>query len=155
MEVVIKDGYSLKQGRRALRHSNYRLTVRYGRVYTIKANDGRQPDSKRQLECRDLLMKANVMAKDDIARKGRKKYWERMAQKSGYKTAIGCARAYYIKVLKNKVVAHISCHHFVPHGFYHIHNDDGSYRSFYIDNVSWQICPYKRKLIRLYKQCLV
>lgn len=155
MEVVIKDGYSLKQGRRALRHSNYRLTVRYGRVYTIKANDGRQPDSKRQLECRDLLMKANVMAKDDIARKGRKKYWERMAQKSGYKTAMGCARAYYIKVLKNKVSVRKSSYDIVSHGFCYIHNELSSCRTSHIDNVSWQICPYKRKLIRLYKQCLV
>lgn len=105
MEVVLNDNKNLKQARRALRHSGLRLTVRYGRIYTIKAKEIKQPRTDKQQRNWQVMEKANKLADAELRREGGKEEWEKRARETGYKTARGCVRAYYIKIIKEKMDA--------------------------------------------------
>lgn len=100
--IVLKDGVTLKGARRMMtKHGgSFRITKRNGRLYTFKKFKCVQPNTAAQMECRELLKRANKMAREDIKKTGRKEYWEKKACEMGYKTAMGCARAWYIAELK-------------------------------------------------------
>lgn len=101
----MNDNVTLKGARRMLTMNggSFRITRRNGKLYTIRIAKSKQPNTEKQLECRELLKRANEMAREDLVKAGRKKYWEDMARKKGYKTAIGCARAWYIAWMKGEV----------------------------------------------------
>lgn len=103
--IILHDGVTLKGARRiiTMRGGDFRITRRFGSLYTFKKFKCKQPNSEKQMECRDLLRRSNEMAREDMAREGRRDYWERMAKERGYKTAVGCARAWFISVLKREM----------------------------------------------------
>lgn len=97
--IVLKDGITLKGARRALtmRGSTLRITQRNGKLYTFRKFRCVQPNSEKQMEWRERMRRANELAREDMARDGRKEHWAKMAKERGYKTAIGCARAWYMR----------------------------------------------------------
>lgn len=105
--IELAKGVTLKGARRILnkRGENVRITRRHGKLYTIKTVVGKQPNTDKQLECRELLKRANVMVKEDLAKPGRREHWEKMAKETGYKTVVGCARAWYVAWMKGEAEA--------------------------------------------------
>lgn len=103
--VQLSHNVTLRGARRALtiHGSSFALTLRNGRVYTYRVRPVRQPNTAAQLHARSLLQQANILARRDLLRPGRRAYWQRRAASSGYKTAIGCARAHYISRLKSRL----------------------------------------------------
>lgn len=104
--LELADGCSLRRARRVMteRGSGFRLTLRGGRLYTMKRVRCVQPDSVEQLKCRELLVRANEMARRDFEEVEKVEYWKKKAEETGYKTARGCARAWYVRMLKERVV---------------------------------------------------
>lgn len=102
--IVLNDNITLKGARRIMtkRGGSFRITKRNGRLYTFKKFKCIQPNTEAQMECRELLKRANELAKADMSKEGRREYWEKKAGEMGYKTAMGCARAWYIAELKGK-----------------------------------------------------
>lgn len=105
--IVLKGGITLKGARRMMttHGSSLRITQRHGKLYTFKRFKCVQPNSDAQLECRELLKRANEQAKSDMKEEGRKHYWTEKAREMGYKTAMGCARAWYISELKGRALS--------------------------------------------------
>lgn len=99
-ELRLTDMSKMKQARRLLRRSGIRLTVRNGRVYTIKATAIEQPRTAKQLKNWAIFTEANRLTDRDLRENSRKRMWRRRAIKEGYKTARGCAKAYYVKMIK-------------------------------------------------------
>lgn len=115
--IELHNGVTLKGARRILtrRGSSFRLTLRHGRLYTFRKFHCQQPNSPAQIRCRNLLVEATRLAKADMARPGRLDFWTLRAASTGYKTAIGCARAFFIAQLKaNSSLAADSVHDDVP-----------------------------------------
>lgn len=102
--IVLKDGVTLKGARRMMtKHGgSFRITKRNGKLYTFKKFKCKQPNTAAQIECREMLRKANERAREDMTREGRREYWAKKAEEMGYKTAMGCARAWYIAEMKGK-----------------------------------------------------
>ena len=75
--------------RRRMRRAGLRVTVRWGRLYTIEAVEIRQPDSEAQLRARGVLARASAMAKRELEN-----------AEMGYRTGRGACVAHYIKRLK-------------------------------------------------------
>lgn len=102
--IELSEGVTLRGARRILtkRDSMFRITKRHGKLYTIKKVTCSQPNTEAQMECREMLTEANKMVREDMAREGRKEYWTRMAKEMGYKTAVGCARAWYMSEMRGK-----------------------------------------------------
>ncbi len=90
----------MKGARRLFGRSGYRLTVRYGRIYTICATEQRQPNSAAQRMARTIFAEANRLAVNELQNAERREHWEEEAHRRGYKTAIGACRAYYVGRLR-------------------------------------------------------
>lgn len=75
--------------RRGMRKAGIRLTVRWGKVYTVMATETRQPDSAAQLRAREVLAQASEAAKKELADPERRLYWTMNAAEMGYKTVRG------------------------------------------------------------------
>ena len=86
--------------RRRMRRAGLRVTVRWGRLYTIEDVEIRQPDSEAQLRARGVLARASAMAKRELENPERRLYWDCHAAEMGYKTGRGACVAHYIKRLK-------------------------------------------------------
>ena len=86
--------------RRRIRPSGLRITVRWGRVYTIAPAETHQPDTEAQLRSRSLLSRASALAKRELADPSRRLYWDTHAAGLGYKTARGACIAHHIRRLK-------------------------------------------------------
>lgn len=92
----------MKGARRLFGRSGYRLTVRYGRIYTICATEQRQPNTAAQREARAIFAEANRRAVSELQSEARREYWKEQAQREGYKTAIGACRAYHIGMVREE-----------------------------------------------------
>ena len=90
--------------RRRMRHTGLRVTVRWGKVYTIDAVEIRQPDSEAQLRMRALMARASVLAKRELENGERRLYWDTHAAEMGYKTGRGACVAYYMRRLRAEAV---------------------------------------------------
>lgn len=101
MKLVLVDDSMLKRARRLMRRSGKRLTVRNGCVYTIESKAIVQPRTERQLRNWALFTLANRLTDRDLRDNGRKRYWKRRARLEGYKTARGCAKAYYVRMVRS------------------------------------------------------
>ena len=86
--------------RRRMRSSGLRITVRWGKVYTIDAVEIRQPDSEAQLRMRALMARASALAKRELECAERRLYWDTHATEMGYKTGRGACVAYYMRRLR-------------------------------------------------------
>ena len=86
--------------RRRMRHTGLRVTVRWGKVYTIDAVEIRQPDSEAQLRMRALMARASALAKRELENGERRLYWDTHAAEMGYKTGRGACVAYYMRRLR-------------------------------------------------------
>lgn len=92
----------MKGARRLFVRSGYRLTVRYGRIYTICATGQRQPNTAAQREARAIFAEANRRAVSELQSEARREYWTEKARQRGYKTAIGACRAYHIGMVREE-----------------------------------------------------
>ena len=59
MKLILHPRASLRTARRLIRPSGYRLTVRFGVVYTVRAVPQRQPHTPAQLTARAIFAEAN------------------------------------------------------------------------------------------------
>ncbi len=89
--------------RRRMRKSGLRLTVRWGRVYTVAAVEARQPDSEAQLRARDVLARASEAAREELRDAERRLYWDTHAAEMGYKMARGACVAHHVRRLKEEM----------------------------------------------------
>lgn len=105
--IELSENVTLRGARRILtkRDSAFWITRRHGKLYTIKKFSCEQPNTEAQMRCRELLMRANEMAREELAKERGRETWGKKAREMGYKTAIGCARAYYVAKLKGKELA--------------------------------------------------
>lgn len=74
MKIDLVSMSKLPAARRQLRRSGIRLTVRYGQVYTIRATDARQPDTRAQLRMRNIMAQASALAKTELENQERLHY---------------------------------------------------------------------------------
>lgn len=95
----------MKGARRMFGRSGYRLTVRYGRIYTICATEQQQPNTAAQREARAIFAEANRRAVSELQSEARREYWTEKARQRGYKTAIGACRAYHISMVREEYEA--------------------------------------------------
>ncbi|MCQ2203480.1 MAG: hypothetical protein MJZ15_03445 [Bacteroidales bacterium] len=97
---------NIKRARHLFRHSNCRtnITVRNGRIYTMRYNPGVQPRTESQEKSWSLFKEANRLTTADFHNPSKKAYWQqKLKSQSRYKTARGLARAYYINLLRQRV----------------------------------------------------
>lgn len=109
MKLVLKsnDALTIKRMRSVYRRrvGHSRITIRYGNVYTMRYNPGRQPRTESQEKSWSLFKEANARVAADFANPARKAHWvRRQRQQSRYKTARGLARAYYMQVLRTQIL---------------------------------------------------
>ena len=95
---LVSMGY-VRYVRRRMRGSGLRLSVRWGRVYTVRDVSGSQPDSEAQLRSRSVLAMASARAKVEMAVAERRLYWDTHAAEMGYKTGRGACVAYHVRCL--------------------------------------------------------
>ncbi len=86
--------------RRRMRREGMRITVRWGRVYTMGARTGQQPDSEAQMRARGILARASEAAKREMEDEARRLYWTEHAAEMGYRTARGACVAYHVRRLR-------------------------------------------------------
>ncbi len=86
--------------RRRMRREGMRITVRWGRVYTMGARTGRQPDSEAQMRARGILARASEAAKREMEDEARRLYWTEHAAEMGYRTARGACVAHHVRLLR-------------------------------------------------------
>ena len=96
---LVSMGY-LPYVRRRMRRSGLRLTVRWGKVYTVEAVEIRQPETEAQLRARDVMARASAAAKREMTDPERRLYWMTHAAELGYKTARGACVAHHVKRIK-------------------------------------------------------
>ena len=96
---LVSMGY-LPYVRRRMRRSGLRLTVRWGKVYTVEAVEIRQPETEAQLRARDVMARASAAAKREMTDPERRLYWDSHAAGLGYKTARGACVAHHVKRIK-------------------------------------------------------
>lgn len=103
-KVQLIHGVTIKQARNQLRRNNatFRLTIRNGAIYTFKKFICQQPNTQSQIEARNRLKEASRLAAIDMQNPIQNLYWQQQKNILGYKTAIGCAKAHYIALLKSK-----------------------------------------------------
>lgn len=111
MRLTLKEhnAKNIKRARHIMRAGSCRqsLTLRNGKLYTMRYNPGRQPRTASQQKSWSLFAEANRLTTADFHNPSRKAYWQKkFEQQSRYKTARGLAKAYYIKVLKAKMSSH-------------------------------------------------
>ena len=95
-----REAYGLRTARRLIRPSGYRLTVRFGAVYTLRIVPQRQPHTPAQLTARAIFAEANRLAVNELKNTEHRAYWQREALRLGYRTAIGACRAYHVRRLR-------------------------------------------------------
>ena len=105
---LTRNSIALKKTRRVLKASNMTMRVWGGRIVVSSWPSYKDPKSKKQLACRNRFQEANMLMMADFCRVGSLKYWTLRAKKENYKTAKGCARAYYYNELKQRD-AHTEC----------------------------------------------
>ena len=105
---LTRSSIALKKTKRVLKASNMTMRVWGGRIVVSSWPSYKDPKSKKQLACRNRFQEANVLMMADFCRVGSLKYWTLRAKKENYKTAKGCARAYYYNELKQRD-AHAEC----------------------------------------------
>ena len=96
---LVSMGY-LPYVRRRMRRSGLRLSVRWGKVYTVAAVECVQPETEAQLRARDVLARASEAAKMEMNDPERRLYWTTHAAELGYKTARGACVAHHIRQIK-------------------------------------------------------
>ena len=96
---LVSMGY-LPYVRRRMRKSGLRLTVRWGKIYTVAAVECVQPETEAQLRARDVLARASEAAKREMGDPERRLYWDSHAAELGYKTARGACVAYHVRRIK-------------------------------------------------------
>lgn len=103
-KVQLIHGVTIKQARNQLRRNNatFRLTIRNGAIYTFKKFICQQPNTQSQIDARNRLKEASRLAAIDMQNPIQNLYWQQQKNILGYKTAIGCAKAHYIALLKSK-----------------------------------------------------
>ena len=101
---LVSMGY-LPYVRRRMRRSGLRLSVRWGRVYTVAAVECVQPETEAQLRARDVLARASEAAKREMSDPERRLYWDSHAAELGYKTARGACVAYHVRRIKAEEAA--------------------------------------------------
>lgn len=84
--------------RRTIKRADNRWTVRvkYNKVCVMRTPTHRDMKTEAQLECRERFRVVNDKVAKEFKDPARRFYWEKRAHKEGYKTARGCARAFYI-----------------------------------------------------------
>lgn len=90
--------------RRRVKKMDKRWTVRvkYRKVCVMRSPVHADVKSDAQLKCREKFRLVNERVAEEFAQPERVRYWTQKARRDGYKTARGCARAYY---MRNLVVA--------------------------------------------------
>ena len=101
---LVSMGY-LPYVRRRMRKSGLRLTVRWGKIYTVAAVEITQPETEAQLRARDVLARASEAAKREMNDPERRLYWTMHAAEMGYKTARGACVAHHVRRLKEEEAA--------------------------------------------------
>jgi hypothetical protein len=99
---LTRSSIALKKTKRVLRASKMTMRVWGNRIVVSSWPSYKDPKSKKQLACRNRFQEANVLMMADFCRVGSLKYWTLRAKKENYKTAKGCARAYYYNELKKR-----------------------------------------------------
>lgn len=110
MKIVLKDNnaQNIKRARHIFRCYTHRmsLTIRHGRIYTMRYNPGTQPRTESQERSWSVFKEANRLTTADFHKPQRRAYWQqRLKSQSRYKTARGLARAYYIALLKRHIAS--------------------------------------------------
>lgn len=103
MKLTLHPHASLRTARRLIRPSGYRLTVRFGVVYTLRIVPQRQPHTSAQLTARAIFAEANRLAVNELKNTEHRAYWQREALRLGYRTAIGACRAYHVRRLRESL----------------------------------------------------
>ena len=96
---LVSMGY-LPYVRRRMRKSGLRLTVRWGKIYTVAAVEITQPETEAQLRVRDVMARASEAAREEMCDPERRLYWDSHAAEMGYKTARGACVAHHIRRIK-------------------------------------------------------
>ena len=96
---LVSMGY-LPYVRRRMRRSGLRLSVRWGKIYTVAAVECVQPETEAQLRARDVMARASAAAKEEMCDPERRLYWMTHAAEMGYKTARGACVAHHIRRIK-------------------------------------------------------
>lgn len=105
MEIILNDNATVAQARRLFRNkkrSRCRITVRFGRLYTIAYAPAVQPRTMSQCRNWNLFARANARVARDMKNEALASRWRKRARKYGYKTARGAARAYYIAMFQKR-----------------------------------------------------
>lgn len=105
MEIILNDNATVAQARRLFRNkkrSRCRITVRFGRLYTIAYAPAVQPRTMSQCRNWNLFARANARVARDMKNASMASRWRKRARKYGYKTARGAARAYYIAMFQKQ-----------------------------------------------------
>lgn len=101
--LISDDPHTIKQARSLFRRKvgHSRLTLRNGKVYTMRYNPGIQPRTECQEKSWSLFKEANRRVAEDFADPHKKARWQRLQkEQSQYKTARGLARAHYMSALR-------------------------------------------------------
>lgn len=107
LTLVSHTPQNIKRTRHLLRVSSQRqnVTVRNGHIYTMRYNPGIQPRTEAQEKSWSLFKEANRLATADFHNPSKKAYWQKkLKEQSRYKTARGLAKAYYINLLKARML---------------------------------------------------
>lgn len=98
-----KNKSAIAKLRRKVRKSRF-LTVRVtnGKTFLMLRPVHADTKSEAQLKCRERFKKAQELMKEDFNNAEKVRYWKKRANRLGYKTAKGCARAYYMERLKEE-----------------------------------------------------
>lgn len=86
--------------RKAYKKANLTMRIWGDQIVVSGWPKYKDPKSQKQISCRNRFREAQVLMMADFCRVGSIKYWTKKAKQNGYKTAKGCARAYYYNELK-------------------------------------------------------
>lgn len=107
MKIVLAhhNATNIKRIRHICRSASVRqnITLRNGRLYTMRYNPGRQPRTASQQNSWSIFTEANRLATADFRDPSRRAYWNsKLKTQSRYKTARGLAKAFYIAQLRSR-----------------------------------------------------
>lgn len=90
--------------RRTIKRRDKRWTVRlkYQKVCVMRSPKHKDMKTPAQLKCRERFCVVNAKVAEEFRDIARVKYWEKKARVHGYKTARGCARAFYMEEMRKK-----------------------------------------------------
>lgn len=108
--MTLNPRITIRKARMMLRSQNVSLSVRGGRIVTyVHYGEWKQPNTEEQVEARNIMAEATRLAARDMRDTrpgGKREYWEKRKRRTKdrkgqpYKTAYGCAKAYYYAKLK-------------------------------------------------------